>query len=338
MSGSTSRTLPVGKQEDVPGFSVRKFFTVVVVMFSLIPLGLFVFSLLGRYFFLAELIGSFRAQILVMLLPCPFLLWILKQPKWGAVMALATAWCATSVMLIYLPGGQPPAGPRQIKLMSFNVWGNNPSRKKAIQLIEDEDPDILTVLEYCERWTGILKQLDERYPFQVLEPRWHGFGIAVFSKYPIKSSEVHQLASKLTDNPAIFVDIEIGDQSLRIAGIHALSPTDHIRLDIRNKQLAEMSMMLSRSEDPTIVMGDFNCTPWSPYLSDLIKTTGYRDSRQGFGFQPSFPAGLWPLRIPIDQAFVSKQIHVHERRMGKSAGSDHLPLILEVSISSSGQP
>ncbi len=200
-------------------------------------------------------------------------------------------------------------------------------------MIEDEDPDVVTVLEYCGHWPKTLQQLNERYPYRVTEPRWHGFGVAIFSKLPFVSSEVDQLVRTATDSPVIFVDVQVGDQRLRIAGIHTLSPTDRIRLQIRNDQLAEMSSLLSRTDEPTIVMGDFNCTPWSPYLGDFIKRTGYRDSRQGFGLQPSWPTGLWPCRIPIDHAFVSDQVHVHTRHLGKDGGSDHFPLILEVSVS-----
>jgi endonuclease/exonuclease/phosphatase (EEP) superfamily protein YafD len=333
MSVTTSGTLQVDKQPDRPRFSWRRFFTHVVVILSWFPLGLLAFSLLGRYFFLAELIGNFRLQIMVLLLPFPLLLWTLKKPAWGLVLALATAWCAINIVWTYVPSAQPPAGPRQVRLMSFNLLGNNQQGEAVIQMIEDEQPEILTVLEYCGHWTKILNELDEHYPYRILEPRWHGFGIGIFSKIPIASSEVHLLTKTSTDSPAIVVHVQIGDQKLRIAGMHTLSPTDHQRLEIRNNQLAEMSTLLSRSTEPTIVMGDFNCTPWSPYLRDFVRKTDYRDSRQGFGYQGSWPAELWPMRIPIDQAFVSKEIHVHQRRLGESAGSDHFPLILDVSIS-----
>lgn len=332
MSGTTSGTLPVENQNGGRRLAVRKLIATAVVILSFFPLGLFLFSLLGRHFFLAELVGNFRAQILVLLLPFPLLLWILKRPKWSLLLAVAMAWCAIGVFSIYLPGAQPPAGPQKLKLMSFNVWDENQDDQDVIAVIEDEDPDILFVLEYCGHWTKSLRRIEDRYPYKILEPRWHGFGIAVFSKDPFLSSEVHQIAKTSTDTPTIIFRMKLGDQTLRVAGIHTLSPTDHVRLEIRNEQLAEISKLLTRSTEPTIVMGDFNCTPWSPFLRDVIKKTGFRDSRQGFGIQASWPAELWPLRIPIDQAFVSEQIHVHERRLGENAGSDHFPLIIEMSI------
>ncbi len=79
------------------------------------------------------------------------------------------------------------------------------------------------------------------------------------------------------------------------------------------------------------VMGDFNCTTWSPFLQDFLQLTNYRDSRQGFGVQASWPADKWWARIPIDHAFVSKDVHVHSRVVGTPASSDHLPIIFEIS-------
>ena len=325
-----------GDNKNASNHSARTGLAGFVVVLSFFPLGLFAISQLGRYLFLAELVGNFRVQMMVLLLPFPFLLWRLRRPKWGMVLAVATVWSIISVMLIYLPGDQPPVGPSQIRLMSFNVWTYNLDHQNVIQIIEQEDPDILAVLEFSDRWPKVLQYFDRRYPYQILEPRWHGFGIAIFSKYPFENTEVCQLARSATDSPAIIGDVNVGGQKLRVAGLHVLSPMSLNRLKIRNNQLAEMSALLSQNEKPTIVLGDFNCTPSSPFLRDFLKTTGYRDSRQGFGVQPSWHADYWPLRIPIDHAFVSKHIHVHDRRLGKNSGSDHFPLIIDVSISGDG--
>ena len=129
----------------------------------------------------------------------------------------------------------------------------------------------------------------------------------------------------------IVTKVNFGEQIIRVVGVHTLSPTNRFRLDIRNRQFVEIGDALLAEATPTVVMGDFNCTPWSPFLSDFLKRTGYRDSRQGFGYQPSWPSMYQLLRIPIDHAFVSEDIHVHNRYIGKPPRSDHLPIVFEIS-------
>ena len=100
---------------------------------------------------------------------------------------------------------------------------------------------------------------------------------------------------------------------------------------MRNQQYIEIAEKLVAEDVPTVVMGDFNSVPWAPFLRDFIKATGYRDSRQGIGYHASWHAERLELGIPIDHAFVSDEICVHSRTLGNSAGSDHLPVIFEVS-------
>jgi endonuclease/exonuclease/phosphatase (EEP) superfamily protein YafD len=129
-------------------------------------------------------------------------------------------------------------------------------------------------------------------------------------------------------------NVTFGGQTIRLAALHVLSPTNRYRLDLRNHQFEEVAEILSRQDVPTVVMGDFNCTPWSPFLHEFLQQTQYRDSRQGFGYQATWHAKHWLLRIPIDHAFVSETVHVHSRYVGRNAGSDHLPIVFEVSTAS----
>ena len=39
-----------------------------------------------------------------------------------------------------------------------------------------------------------------------------------------------------------------------------------------------------------MLMGDMNCTSWSPYFQDMLTVSGLRDSRRGFGVEGSWPA------------------------------------------------
>ena len=159
-------------------------------------------------------------------------------------------------------------------------------------------------------------------------------GIAIFSKLPLTNKQTFQLTPDATDAPMVMADLKIGQQTFRVAGLHVFSPTTTHRMSLRNQQIAEAADILKKSKTPTMVMGDFNCTPWSPFLDDFQNDCGYRDSRSGFGYQGTWCARYrWPALIPIDHAFVSPTVHVHDRFVGDNAGSDHYPIVVEISLS-----
>jgi endonuclease/exonuclease/phosphatase (EEP) superfamily protein YafD len=299
---------------------------------SLIPLALFVISLLGRYFFVAEIISNFRCQIMFMLLPFVFLLFSIRIWGWGIVVTIATAWSMFGVVSVYLPAAQPPAGPQKIKIMSFNVLANNGLSQMVFERIREADPDVVTILEFNGSWQEKLQGLEKEYPYQILEPRWHGYGVAIFSRYALSNTRLHQLTADETDVPVLITDVSSGDTTIRLFAAHLFSPTNWQRLALRNRQLREIAKLVNTSRQPTIVMGDFNGAPWSVFLNDFLRTTGLRDSRQGFGFQASWHTAFPLLRVPIDQAFVSDEVCVHDRYVAERAGSDHFPVVFEVSV------
>ena len=189
-------------------------------------------------------------------------------------------------------------------------------------------------LEYNSIWIKPMKALDEKYPYKVARPWQQGYGIGLFSKLPIKESSITELTNDQFEVPAIVAQLQLGDQDLRIVGIHTYSPITVSRLKMRNAQLGYISDYVSKTSQPTILMGDFNCTTWSHNLQQLMrKNTAGEISRRGFGLLGSWNAKTWPFQIPIDHAFVSEHIHVHDRSVGNdSAGSDHFPIFTEISI------
>lgn len=309
------------------------------LVISLAPVLLFLASQLGRYSFACELLSNFQLFVLFSLLPFPFLLYVFGKRRWATFVGVFTLWSFWLVASVYVPtfgpppGDGPPPGEQVVRVMSYNVLGKNPNHAAVLNVVQKTDPDVLLIVEYSRPWRTPFSILHDQYPYRVEAPRLHGFGIALFSKFPIKSESVLQLARTQSDCPAIDATLLVGDQTLRIVGLHAVSPMNSERMAIRNQQFSDMANHLQLNEEPTILMGDFNCTTWSPFLGDLMRATRLSDSRQGFGYQASWNASRWPLQIPIDHFLVSKHIHVHQRRVGhESGGSDHFPIVCEISI------
>jgi len=69
-----------------------------------------------------------------------------------------------------------------------------------------------------------------------------------------------------------------------------------------------------------------------PAFCRFAGESGLRDSRQGFGIQATWPSYMPPLRIAIDHCLVSGNVIVNGRRVGAHVGSDHFPVIVDVSL------
>ena len=311
----------------------RSFLRLCSYLIAIVPLLIFVASLLGRYSLLCELASNFRLYILGLLVVTAPVLLSLKNRSFAIAWIVAVVWGMVGTATVYLPSVQTvPTHASTLKIMSFNVLGTNHQYDAAVAEINKQDPDVLVVLEFANRWQPALERIHGEYPYRFEHPRWHGFGMAIFSKLPFLESEVLQITRSRTDNPFAIVTVDCNGRPLRIAGTHLLSPVDSNRLEIRNQQLQEIGDYLGRSPVDTVLVGDFNCVPWSAFLSDFLDHTGYRDSRQGFGYQGSWNAKKWFVSIPIDHAFVSPNVSVHDRFLGDLAGSDHYPLIVEVAL------
>ncbi len=293
----------------------------------------YLFSFFGQRYFVAELLANFRIQFLVLFV---FLLILSRFAKAGwpliAGLAIVFAWTGWESGQLYIPVQQPPAGKTKIRVMSYNVLGTNSDFQSSISEIRKHDPDIVAVLEYANMWHQALDALNESHPFQHRDPRWHGYGIAIFSKLPFENAGSLPLTEDTIDNPAATVTVRVDGRPLRFMAVHVMSPTNRFRLELRNRQFEEIAAQVNSDSIETILVGDMNCNPSSRYLTELIGDTNMRDSRQGFGLHPSWPSFAPPLAIPIDHVLISKSIHVHQRFLGDARGSDHRPVIVDVSI------
>jgi endonuclease/exonuclease/phosphatase (EEP) superfamily protein YafD len=78
-------------------------------------------------------------------------------------------------------------------------------------------------------------------------------------------------------------------------------------------------------------MGDFNTTPWSVLMRQVLRESGLVNSQSGFGLQPTWPATLPNfLQIAIDHCLHSPSLITKHRTIGPNIGSDHLPIGLEL--------
>jgi endonuclease/exonuclease/phosphatase (EEP) superfamily protein YafD len=286
----------------------------------------------GRWSWACELLGHFRIQYFWGLLAAAVALAVARYYCRAAAVGALVLLNAGLIVPFYFGGA--PAPPRdeapRLRVLSFNVWAGNHDCQRIIEYVKEVDPDVAVFFEVNGRWARALEGLEERWPHFKIKALDSPFGVALFSRVPLDVARFDYLSNGC---PVVVAKARAGDTPVTIFGVHTANPVVPLRAVLRDEQFAALAELVIAEPGPKVVIGDFNITSWSPAFHDLVARTGLRDSRAGFGVQPTFPAAISPLPgIPIDHCLVSPEVTVAKREIGPDVGSDHLPLIVELSL------
>ena len=185
-------------------------------------------------------------------------------------------------------------------------------------------------MEVTPGWADAMKVLDQEYPYTEVLPSHSPSGVALYSRYKITDLEVKRIPG--IGLPTIVAGIETPRGRMTLVATHPASPGSAEHFEARNMQLAEVAELAAQRSGPVMLVGDLNTTSWSPFFADLLSVSGLRDSRLGYGVEPSWPWFPLPLRIPLDHCLVSPEIAIANRRIGPPIGSDHRPLLVDFSF------
>jgi endonuclease/exonuclease/phosphatase (EEP) superfamily protein YafD len=286
---------------------------------------------LGRRWWIFELTSHFRLHLAVAL-GALTTIWAMKR-RWrmAAICGTAAAVNAGLVLIFLWPEPHPEAtvGPR-LRLVTLNVHTANERSELVLEFLRRMDADVVLLMEVNERWMSALGSLRTNYPHLIAEPREDNFGIVLFSRLPLTDRAVVEFGK--AEVPSITATIAVEGQAIFLLGTHPLPPGSAENARLRNEQLKEIAARIRRGAMPAIVLGDLNCTPWSPYFGELLRDGGLQNTSRGRGFFGSWPAWLPFARIALDHCLVTPAIHVINQQLGSPVGSDHLPLVIELQI------
>ncbi|HSI07367.1 MAG TPA: endonuclease/exonuclease/phosphatase family protein [Rariglobus sp.] len=222
-----------------------------------------------------------------------------------------------------------PADAPSLKLLLANVHTDNRDYAALLELISREQPDIIALLEVNDTWLDAVARLEKTHPYFRKVSRSDNFGIALYSRIPLGAIRTAYLSA--AEIPSIQATVTLGtNRSIRILATHPLPPGDAGNVILRDQQLAAIAGWSTGSTSPALVIGDLNCTPWSPAFRRLLADGSLQDT--GRGITPTWPVKPWFLRIPLDHCLTSPSILTKEHRVGPDIGSDHFPVIVTVAL------
>ena len=288
--------------------------------------------------------------------------------------------CLIAILLCYKPiitffplNINPPKAPdNAIKVLSYNVQGFINERNKdakehpIIDYIASTDADIVCLQEYLVSKTGhsIISQRDvnmllNKYPYRSITSlessgKYHIFGLACFSKFPIENTQ--EVVFESSYNGAAIYTINIDGKKYSVANVHLetnnitsedkklysdfLQNTDSVRLEtvtsnirsrmgnsyrMRAKQVEEVKQALAtQGTQGTIICGDFNDTPISYAYYQMKK--GLEDSYTSTAFGPGITYNEHLFHFRIDYILHSENVKAYQSKVDKLKYSDHYPL------------
>ena len=204
-------------------------------------------------------------------------------------------------------------------VVSQNLYYANGHAEETRQMLVDENPDIIVLQEYTPEWHRSLKSIADQYQTTITIPQDGAFGIAVYSRLPIRSREILTLGE--TRVPAIVIEIDAPRVKTYLAAVHFQPPMTAIWSTDRNNQLNELSHHLQELKETFIVVGDFNNTPFSPSLRGFIKET--KTKMEPTEWLHTWPSAIGWAGIPIDLALGSEGVTIGAMSKVDSIGSDH---------------
>ena len=298
-----------------------------------------------------------------------FILWIVKRKKRLIILhiiaLIPSIFFAGYFFRLFGSSKDIETNFENIKVLSYNIQGfkipfqHNTTHKEIAGFLNKEDADIICLQEFYTNdkvTEQLFQKLISKYKYHSVyysvKNKKNSYGIATFSKYPIKM--MLEIPFEKTANAAIYTDIDVKGRILRVYNVHFQS----IKLNLpkllssknRMGEIEEVSSRLKTafikragqvdivskhigvSPYPVIVCGDFNDTPIS---YTYMKIKGNRKDtfcEAGRGMPSTYRLSFMPsFRIDYmlhDDVMNSKTYKVYK----EIDYSDHYPIASVINI------
>ena len=228
---------------------------------------------------------------------------------------------------------------RRVRIVISNVCRDNRQFERWRSVVRAEHPDLIVAVEVDRTWDAQLEVLCREYPHCVRLPQPNTYGLALFSRWPLRTTKVRHLVED--DVPSLFASLDLPcGEPVRFVVLHPRPPRPDIGQDsvFRDAELVRAGRVVRRFRTPVIIVGDLNDVAWSR-TTDLFQQIAHvRDPRVGRGIFPTYHADHWFLRYPLDHVFHSRQFDLVELRRLPHVGSDHFPILIELALREDQRP
>lgn len=261
-------------------------------------------------------------------------------PLGGMVARIAAlaAVAACAVPFIMLPPAPDNAPGEKIRILTANLYVDNPDPAPFVALLTRTQPDIVVTEETRRHFADAVRG-SGLYPFETEGELSQADDKKVFSRYPIR--DYRQLSDmpghKIGRHPMRLV-IETPAGPVVVYAIHSDTPRSPEQWQDRNAYFERLALAIRGEAEgtPVVLAGDWNMPVHSAFFREFFAATGYRFARPGLWL----PVTRFATRLArlgyfgstIDHVAVSPQIRVTNWKRGSDIGSNHLPVIVDLAL------
>ncbi|OJJ18069.1 hypothetical protein BKI52_29920 [marine bacterium AO1-C] len=285
-----------------------------------------IFAFIVRFpfdYFLFDIVQSFAVQIAILYLIAAVLASLWKK-WWWAGSSIASSLIVATLFGHWFWQSYPstPSKATPFKVAHFNVWKKTTQHEEVIRVAKSTQADVISFEELNDRWWEALqKGLEAQYPHWHVTTRDDNFGIAVFSKYPLKNAGLKYFS----DVPSIIANIQMPFGEVHWVSSHVLPPKSAEWYRKRNADLNDIAAYMATKKGYKLAVGDYNTVSWAPVIRKFKKTANLQDTRKKFS--PSWPTYNRLLGIPIDHIFHSPSLQCVSFATTEKTASDHWGIV-----------
>jgi vancomycin resistance protein VanJ len=241
-----------------------------------------------------------------------------------------------------------------VTVMTYNVGNGRARPEWLVPVLLASQADVIALQEVSHAQAEAIQQgLAGKYAYLSLHPG--GFaGKALISHYPIYTPELLALGP---ERPDLRACIDVNGSVLTLLNAHPPPPRptwEGVRFDQGTWRQIEALARLAIEGDPCVLLGDFNLADTRREYSYLV-STGLRDAYGEVGLRRghTLPKRLGPWKrflwlnrllswIPmlpmmrVDYIWHTRSLTALDAWIGQDAGSDHLPVLAKLAITSEG--
>lgn len=228
------------------------------------------------------------------------------------------------------PPAPPPSYPADLKVMSFNIMGDNSFENggKIADAMIASGADVVMIQESAPLGPHI-DRIKVSYPYRL------GCGAqtitcdqSLWSKTPLVAAEV-KTASPLYRDRLLLASIQFGRNRVNFANVHTTKPYFDNMHAIELKRVSDLLADFALSNPgPFLVAGDYNASILTPDIRRFLTDTQLRTADR----EPA----TWPVEAPkvgmaIDHMFASDPLRFKSlATLPDTFGSNHFGLVAEI--------
>ena len=264
----------------------------------------------------ADLVAQFTAPAFFASVALGIAFLLFRKRRWAAASLVPAALLLLAVSPQWFPtASRPEAGAASIRLYSANLWVRN-----------RDVEGIAASIRQADATAPHLDALIGDYPHRIASPRIDrpngDVRSVIASRYPLVAlprPDTFEAVGATAMTP-------LGPVNL--VSVHLTRPWPFEESWGQISQTMALDEMLQSLSGPLVVAGDFNSVS-NARIGKMVQ----RDIslRPAAGFPGTWPAALPSLfGITIDQVYVSPDLAFVSRRLGQPTGSDHRPVVTEI--------